>query len=65
MLKARKMTVWLIAGVGTFEKLRNIFVLLSMGGGGNSQGESANLLFGKFFTENCMKIKEIGPGARP
>ena len=61
MLKARKMTVWLIAGVGTFEKLRNIFVLLSMGGG----AATPNLLFGKFFTENCMKIKEIGPGTRP
>ena len=30
-------------------------------GGTNQRGEGANLLFGKFFKENCMKIKEIGP----
>ena len=28
-------------------------------GGGGFQGE--NLLFGKICTENCMKMKEIGP----
>ena len=32
-------------------------------GGTNSWILSVNLLFGKIFTENCMKMKEIGPGA--
>ena len=27
-----------------------------------SQRGCANLLFGKYFAENCMKMKEIGPG---
>ena len=29
--------------------------------GANSQSGCANLLFCKFFAENCMKMKEIGP----
>ena len=29
--------------------------------GGNPRWESANLLFGKTFAINCMKMKEIGP----
>ena len=32
------------------------------GGGANSQSGCANLLFCKFFAENCMKMKESGPG---
>ena len=31
-------------------------------GGANSQSRCANLLFLKFFAENCMKMKEFGPG---
>ena len=31
------------------------------GGGANSQGGREKLLFGQFFPEKCMKIKEIGP----
>ena len=27
------------------------------------RGECASLLFGKLFDENCLKMKEIGPGA--
>ena len=30
--------------------------------GANLRGEVANLLFGKIFAENCMKMKEIGWG---
>ena len=30
--------------------------------GANFQGGGANLLFGPIFTENCMKMKEFGPG---
>ena len=30
-------------------------------GGTYPQGGGANLLFGKIFLENCMKMKEIGP----
>ena len=33
------------------------------GGGANPKGGGANLLFGKNFPENCMKIEEFGPGA--
>ena len=29
--------------------------------GPTPRGGSANLLFGKIFLENCMKMKEIGP----
>ena len=29
--------------------------------GTNPSGKGANLLFGNFLKENCMKIKEIGP----
>ena len=37
----------------------------SWGGGGNPKNGCANLLFCKFFAENCMKMKELGPqGAR-
>ena len=32
------------------------------GEGANLQGGGANLLFGQKFPENCMKIKEFGPG---
>ena len=32
------------------------------GRGSSPQGGGANLLFGHFFAENCMKMKEIGPG---
>ena len=38
------------------------------GGGANSQGGGANVLFGQKIPENCMKMKEFGPGgedARP
>ena len=31
-------------------------------GGANPQGGGANLLFCPIFTENCMKMKEFGPG---
>ena len=31
-------------------------------GGANSCDWGKNLLFGKVFAENCMKMKEIGPG---
>ena len=31
------------------------------GGGTNLQGGGANLLFGQFFSENCMKIKNLEP----
>ena len=34
------------------------------GGGANPQGGGTNLLFGKKFPENCMKMKEFGPGGR-
>ena len=34
------------------------------GGGANFQGGDANLLFGQIFTENCMKMKEFGPGGQ-
>ena len=30
-------------------------------GGANPQSGCANLLFRKFFAENCMKMKEFGP----
>ena len=29
------------------------------GGGTNPRGRDINLLFGKIFAENCMKMKEI------
>ena len=32
------------------------------GGCANSQNGCANLLFCNFFAENCMKMKEFGPG---
>ena len=32
--------------------------------GANSQSGCANLLFCKFFAENCRKMKEFGPEAR-
>ena len=32
------------------------------GGRGNPQGQGANLSCGQIFLENCMKMKEIGPG---
>ena len=32
------------------------------GGGANPQGGDVNLLFGQKFPENCMKMKEFGPG---
>ena len=31
-------------------------------GGANPKGGGKNLLFGHFFPENCMKMKEIRPG---
>ena len=31
------------------------------GGGANSQGGGANLLFGQKFPQNCMEMKEFGP----
>ena len=31
----------------------------------NHRGGGVKLLFSKIFAENCMKMKEIGPGARP
>ena len=31
----------------------------------NRRGGGVKLLFSKIFAENCMKMKEIGPGARP
>ena len=34
------------------------------GGSRISQTGSANLSFSRIFAENCMKIKEIGPGER-
>ena len=33
---------------------------LGGGGGGNSWDYGENLLFGKIFVENCMKMIEIG-----
>ena len=33
----------------------------SEGGGANSKIGCANILFCKFFAENCMKMKEFGP----
>ena len=35
--------------------------------GANPREDYANLLFGKIFAENCMKMKEFGPrgGLRP
>ena len=33
------------------------------GTGANPQDRGASLLFGEFFPKNCMKMKEIGPGA--
>ena len=35
---------------------------ISQTGGANFQGGGANLLFGQFFTKNCIKMKEFGPG---
>ena len=35
------------------------------GGGANSQGGGANLLFGQKISKNCMKMKEFGPGGHP
>ena len=35
---------------------------ISETGGANFQGGDKNLLFGQFFPENCMKMKEFGPG---
>ena len=32
------------------------------GGGANPQGRGANLLFDQKCPENCMKMKEFGPG---
>ena len=32
------------------------------GGGANFQGVDTNLLFNQIFPENCMKMKEFGPG---
>ena len=32
--------------------------------GANPQSGSANLLFGQISPENCLKMKEIGPGRR-
>ena len=34
-------------------------------GGANSQSGFANLLFCKFFAENCMGMKEFGPWRPP
>ena len=34
------------------------------GGGANLQGGGAHLLFGQKFPENCIKMKEFGPGGR-
>ena len=33
--------------------------------GASALKESANLLFGKCFAENCIKMKEIGPRDPP
>ena len=35
------------------------------GRGANPWDWGDNLLFGKIFAENCMKMKEIGSGGRP
>ena len=32
------------------------------GGGSNPQGEGSNVLFGQKIPENCLKMKEFGPG---
>ena len=34
---------------------------ISQTGGVNPRGGSANILFGQFFLESCMKMNEIGP----
>ena len=34
-------------------------------GGVNPLGEDKNLLFGKIFDENCMKMNEIGAEIKP
>ena len=38
---------------------------ISQTGGGNPKGPVTNLLFGHNFHDNCMKMKEIGPGVYP
>ena len=35
-----------------------------LGGGAKPQGGGANLLFGKKFAEDYLKMKEFGPGGR-
>ena len=55
--------VWPMYVIHRFWMIQNSHTLV--GWNANLRGGGANLLLDKMFAENCMEIKEIGPGFVP